>query len=138
MPPPYELFALYRDGKREKIDPRQSKKLGKAYDMHNLHRIDVEFPMQADFSSLKMAFETALNAPPSATDLDLGGAVPTTDLASCIKSFAKPELLTGANKWKCGQCNDLQEAKRSIFLEKSPDVLLVHLKRFKFIQDKSG
>ena len=22
MPPPYELFALYRDGKREKIDPR--------------------------------------------------------------------------------------------------------------------
>ena len=45
MPPPYELFALYRDGKREKMDPRQSKKLGKAYDMHNLHRIDVEFPM---------------------------------------------------------------------------------------------
>ena len=69
--------------------------------MHNLHRIDVEFPMQADFSQMKAAFEAALNTPPSAADLDLGGAVPTTELNACIKSFAKPELLTGSNKWKC-------------------------------------
>ena len=50
---------------------------------------------------MKAAFEAALNTPPSAADLDLGGAVPTTELNACIKSFAKPELLTGSNKWKC-------------------------------------
>ena len=139
MPPPYELFALYRDGKREKIDPRQSKKLGKAYDMHNLHRIDVEFPMQADFSQMKSVFDQALNAPPSQADLDLAGAAPQTDLESCIRSFAKPETLDGANKWRCDKCEDLREAKKSVFLERSPDLLLVHLKRFKFVQDaKTG
>ena len=104
--------------------------------MHNLHRIDVEFPMQADFSAMKLAFEAAMCSKPSAIDLDLGGAVPTTNLQSCIKSFAKPELLSGANQWKCDQCDGLQDAKRSIILEKSPDILFVHFKRFKFVQDK--
>ena len=50
IPPPYELFLLYRDGKREKLDPRLNKRLGKTYDMANVHRIDVEFPMSADFT----------------------------------------------------------------------------------------
>ena len=53
--------------------------------MHNLHRIDIEFPMQADFSQMKASFDAALNAPPTAADLDLGGALPTTELSSCIK-----------------------------------------------------
>lgn len=46
---------------------------------------------------MKAAFESTLSAQPSTADLDLGGGVPTTDLQSCIKSFAKPELLTGVN-----------------------------------------
>ena len=69
--------------------------------MHNFNRIDVEFPMQADFSQMKAAFDGVMNAPPSASDLDQGGALPTTELSSCIKSFAKPEMLDGVNKWKC-------------------------------------
>ena len=56
---------------------------------------------------MKAAFETTLTAPPSAADLDLGGSVPTTELTSCIKSFAKPELLTGANRWRCDSCDEL-------------------------------
>lgn len=48
-------------------------------------------------------------------------------------------MLTGANKWKCDQCDELQDAKRMSQLEKSPDILLVHMKRFKFVQDaKTG
>ena len=56
---------------------------------------------------MKAAFDGVMNAPPSASDLDQGGALPTTELSSCIKSFAKPEMLDGANKWKCDQCDDL-------------------------------
>ena len=63
--------------------------------------------MQADFTLMKVAFDTAMNTPPSSTDLELAGATPVTDLSSCIKSFAKPEILNGANKWRCQRCDDL-------------------------------
>ena len=56
---------------------------------------------------MKATFEQTLQAPPTAADLDLAGAVPTTELTSCIKSFAKPELLTGTNKWRCDACDEL-------------------------------
>ena len=56
IPPPYELYILFRDGKREKLDPRFNKRLGKSYDMGNVHRIDVEFPMSADFGLMMQQF----------------------------------------------------------------------------------
>ena len=56
---------------------------------------------------MKAAFDQTLSAPPSPADLDESGAVPTTDLQSCIKSFAKAEILDGPNKWRCDSCEEL-------------------------------
>jgi len=33
LPSPFELYIVSKDGKRERLDPRMMKKLGKVYDM---------------------------------------------------------------------------------------------------------
>lgn len=50
---PYELFIVSKDGIRRKIDIRCMKKISMAYDLLQCHRIDVEFPMIADFIPIK-------------------------------------------------------------------------------------
>lgn len=42
-----------KDGKREKMDMKLNKRILKTYDMASLLRIDIEFPMKADFVTMK-------------------------------------------------------------------------------------
>lgn len=95
LPAPYDLYAVFKDGRREKVDPRMNKKLGKAFDMQNLVRFDVEFPMMADFTKMKGEFDAMLKKAVNAGDGDDPNQEQATDLATCIRNYSRPESLEG-------------------------------------------
>lgn len=53
-------------------------------------------------------------------------------LHECLKSFNQSEVLDDDNPWFCHQCNSNQKAKKALTIWKSPDTLIVYLKRFVF------
>jgi ubiquitin C-terminal hydrolase len=40
--------------------------------------------------------------------------------------------------WECGKCNELKPATRLTKLESCPEYLIVHLKRFKVVFNKTN
>lgn len=42
------------------------------------------------------------------------------------------ELLTGKNKYKCGTCKTMQDARKQTTIYNAPENLIIHLKRFHF------
>lgn len=52
-------------------------------------------------------------------------------LDEAIRKYFAPELLTGANQYKCS-VHGLQDAEKSLRIAKFPRVLITHLKRFSF------
>jgi ubiquitin carboxyl-terminal hydrolase 12/46 len=59
---------------------------------------------------------------------------PNSSITHCLKSFSAWETLSGANKFHCDTCGSLQEAQKCMRLKSLPNVLVLHLKRFKFIE----
>ena len=50
---PYELFARFKDGRREILDVTLSKKFGKVFNLENLLRLDLELPESLDYNVIK-------------------------------------------------------------------------------------
>jgi len=50
---------------------------------------------------------------------------------SCLKLFAKPEILDKDNLWYCNQCKDHKQATKKMDIYSVPKILIIHLKRFK-------
>ncbi|KAL0225406.1 hypothetical protein RCL1_003318 [Eukaryota sp. TZLM3-RCL] len=60
-------------------------------------------------------------------------------LNDCLDLFTSSEILDEHNKWYCPACKDFQRATKKIELYSVPDILIIHLKRFKydsFFRDK--
>ncbi|KAJ2643609.1 hypothetical protein GGF44_001086, partial [Coemansia sp. RSA 1694] len=55
-----------------------------------------------------------------------------TSVANCLNQFAAGELLCHDNKFYCDNCGGLQEAERRMRLKRLPNILALHLKRFKY------
>mmetsp|Transcript_29518 Transcript_29518/g.61705 ORF Transcript_29518/g.61705 Transcript_29518/m.61705 type:complete len:394 (+) Transcript_29518:1543-2724(+) len=53
-------------------------------------------------------------------------------LDQCFEAFVKPERLDEENKWYCSNCKDHVRAMKTMELWRLPNILVVHLKRFKF------
>ncbi|BFZ59661.1 hypothetical protein YB2330_000675 [Saitoella coloradoensis] len=52
------------------------------------------------------------------------------NLNDCLDEFAKTEQLGEEDLWYCPQCKDFRQATKTMELWKSPDILVMHLKRF--------
>ncbi len=57
-----------------------------------------------------------------------------SSITHCLKSFSAWETLSGADKFHCDMCGSLQEAQKCMRLKSLPNVLALHLKRFKFVE----
>ena len=55
--------------------------------------------------------------------------VPT--LQQCLATFTRPERLDANNMWYCSRCKDHVQALKTMGLWKLPNILILHLKRFK-------
>ncbi|KAJ2715279.1 hypothetical protein H4R19_001289 [Coemansia spiralis] len=55
-----------------------------------------------------------------------------TSVTSCLNQFAAGELLCHNNKFYCDSCGGLQEAELRMRLKRLPNILALHLKRFKY------
>lgn len=55
-------------------------------------------------------------------------------LSACLRQFSDMELLNQHDKFYCDRCATLQEAQKRMVIKTPPNVLLLHLKRFKYIE----
>jgi len=53
-------------------------------------------------------------------------------LEDCLAAFCQTEVLTGADKFKCEFCKSANESEKTLSLVKSPEILCIHIKRFRF------
>ncbi|KAJ3452976.1 ubiquitin carboxyl-terminal hydrolase [Anaeramoeba flamelloides] len=53
-------------------------------------------------------------------------------IQDCLLEFCKPSSLTGKNKYYCYKCKKTLDASATIEIKKLPEVLILHLKRFKY------
>ena len=51
-------------------------------------------------------------------------------LEDCLDEFGKEEILSENNAWYCPKCKEFRRASKKFELWKSPDILIIHLKRF--------
>ncbi|KAJ3829191.1 hypothetical protein F5880DRAFT_1524725 [Lentinula raphanica] len=58
-----------------------------------------------------------------------------SSLTACLRQFSASEMLCQRNKFFCDACCDLQEAEKRMKIKKLPNVLALHLKRFKYQED---
>lgn len=56
-----------------------------------------------------------------------------TTLEECLKDFSKEEDLTGTEQYYCENCKCKVDAKKKIYIWEAPEVLIIHLKRFKTV-----
>eukprot|EP01132_Coremiostelium_polycephalum_P006271 gene6271-7813_t len=55
-------------------------------------------------------------------------------ITSCLSNFSSIEVLSKNDKFYCDKCISLQEAQKRMKIKKLPNTLIIHLKRFKFIE----
>lgn len=53
-------------------------------------------------------------------------------LSTCLRNFSTSETLCSKNKFFCDTCCSLQEAEKRMKIKKLPNILAIHLKRFKY------
>lgn len=63
---------------------------------------------------------------------------PFTSVSSCLRQFSESEMLHGRNKFFCDACSSLQEAEKRMKIRHSPNILALHLKRFKWDERAQG
>ncbi|XP_074302447.1 ubiquitin carboxyl-terminal hydrolase 3-like [Silene latifolia] len=57
-----------------------------------------------------------------------------SSITSCLKNFSSTETLNAEDKFFCDKCSSLQEAQKRMKIKKPPHILVIHLKRFKYIE----
>ena len=58
-----------------------------------------------------------------------------TSITACLRQFSASETLCQRNKFYCDTCCGLQEAEKRMKIKTLPNVLALHLKRFKYQEE---
>ena len=60
------------------------------------------------------------------------------DLTDCLDTFSTREILDQANPWFCPICQKNRTASRTLSVWRYPDFLVIHLKRFVYLENGPG
>ena len=60
------------------------------------------------------------------------------DLTDCLDTFSSREILDQANPWFCPICQKNRTASRTLSVWRYPDFLVIHLKRFVYLENGPG
>ena len=63
---------------------------------------------------------------------------PNISLNDCIKTYCTQETLTDSERWECSACHKRVCAEKKLSISKTPDILIIHLKRFRVDQSSYG
>lgn len=58
-------------------------------------------------------------------------------ISACLRLFSHNEVLKGTDKFLCESCGSLQEAHKRMRVKRPPKVLVLHLKRFKYVESQN-
>ncbi|KAH8119737.1 cysteine proteinase [Phellopilus nigrolimitatus] len=58
-----------------------------------------------------------------------------SSVTACLRQFSASEMLCQKNKFFCDSCCGLQEAEKRMKIKRLPNILALHLKRFKYQED---
>ncbi|GAA5808913.1 hypothetical protein MFLAVUS_002312 [Mucor flavus] len=78
-----------------------------------------------------LSCETVTSRDESFMDLSIDVEM-NSSITSCLRQFSASEMLCHKNKYFCDVCSGLQEAERRMKIKKLPNILALHLKRFKY------
>lgn len=59
-----------------------------------------------------------------------------TSITYCLKNFSCTETLCSEYKYHCEVCGSKQEAQKRMMVKKLPQILALHLKRFKYVEQQ--
>jgi ubiquitin C-terminal hydrolase len=51
-------------------------------------------------------------------------------LKDCLSAFCTSEKLDGENKYSCSECKQKNDATKTMYIWRSPEIMIIHLKRF--------
>ena len=57
-----------------------------------------------------------------------------TTLHDCLREYCKQEQLDASERWTCSHCKKRVRALKQLCISRAPEILIVHLKRFKMDQ----
>eukprot|EP01134_Creolimax_fragrantissima_P002194 CFRG2194T1 len=57
-----------------------------------------------------------------------------SSITRCLRNFSTTEYLRAEHKYFCETCCSLQEAEKRMRIKRSPQILALHLKRFKYVE----
>lgn len=60
-----------------------------------------------------------------------------TSITHCLDVFSNIETLSSEHKYYCENCCSKQEAQKRMIIKKSPMILALHLKRFKYMESQN-
>ena len=55
-----------------------------------------------------------------------------SSVSAAMKTFLRPEKLSAGNEWRCDGCKNKVKATKQMKIYQTPNVLVLHLKRFAF------
>ena len=90
------------------------------------------FPYQSKLYSPHTAAASAASASSAASSLLSSTSRKNLNIYDCLQAFTKEEVLRKSESWYCSNCKAHQQATKRIDLWRTPDVLVLHLKRFSF------
>jgi len=79
------------------------------------------------FTSVPKMDDPELDAKQKARSLRRKNGISLDD---CLNEFGKEEILSEADTWYCPRCKEHRRATKKFELWKTPDILVMHLKRF--------
>jgi hypothetical protein len=85
---------------------------------------------------LPIQFELHASADSSNSKLGPSGRIAASNkdcsIDDCLQAYTCEETLDEANQWYCSRCKEHRRATKEVRLWRSPDVLILHLKRFSY------
>lgn len=59
---------------------------------------------------------------------------PNSSITHCLRQFSAREMLNGKEKYFCDCCSCRQEASKCMQIKQLPEIAILHMKRFKYIE----
>ena len=104
------------------------------YDAHRTRRVRELFEGQLRNEMRCLCCESVTSR--IETFLDLSLEIDShSSVGGCLDRFTSVETLNREDKFYCEACRSLQEAQKRLQIIKLPPVLVLHLKRFKYVEE---